>query len=348
MENKDLLAERKAKLAQLRGELYVHDRDITSAPSLTVVDEFQEDFSAADRRSGLVDGGKQGQIDEHKIFYAEKNARKKSDFEFNNLINEANRRGGKDQGSGKASEEFRNGKNSGSFADDTDNDEDSFSSRPNSKGNSSSGSEGISSSLSQQFSTDKSLNLESSITKVYQNGKYINSNEDQGYQSSASSPNENKRNRNKENRTGRSENGLLKVERGVDNLSQSLPETFLKSVKVDLSQSVNGTQDRSRSKVVYDPRIFGTAPDSSVPTIAEDDVEKDYFNKMNVFNGKDSDRKPHKEERKNSFRQFLSESFKDGTQEMKPTQVQHHYTRNIHMLTYSWVPNGYLYRKRPK
>ena len=159
---------------------------------------------------------------------------------------------------------------------------------------------------------------------VYQNGKYINSNEDQGYQSSASSPNETKRNRTKENRTGRLENGLLKVERGVDNLSQSLPETFLKSVKVDLSQSGNGTQDRSRSKVVYDPRIFGAAPDSSVPTIAEDDVEKDYFNKMNVFNGKDSDRTSHKEERKNSFRQFLSESFKDGTQQMKPTQVQHH------------------------
>ncbi|XP_023344338.1 uncharacterized protein LOC111713649 isoform X2 [Eurytemora carolleeae] len=342
MENKDLLAERKAKLAQLRGELYVHDRDITSAPSLTVVDEFQEDFSAADRRSGLVDGGKQGQIDEHKIFYAEINSRKESDFEFNNLINEANRRGGKDQGSGKASEDFRNGKNSGSFADDTDNDEDSFSSRPNSKGNSSSGSEGISSSLSQQFSTDKSLNLGSSITKVYQNGKYINSNEDQGYQSSASSPNETKRNRTKENRTGRSENGLLKVERGVDNLSQSLPETFLKSVKVDLSQSVNGTQDKSRSKVVYDPRIFGTAPDSSVPTIAEDDVEKDYFNKMNVFNGKDSDRKPHKEERKNSFRQFLSESFKDGTQEMKPTQesLQRKESRrtNLHLAP---VPEGH-------
>ena len=77
-----ILAERRAKLAQLRGELYVHDRDITSAPSLTVVDEFQEDFSSADRRSGLVDGEKPGHIDEHKIFYAERNGRKESDFEF--------------------------------------------------------------------------------------------------------------------------------------------------------------------------------------------------------------------------------------------------------------------------
>ena len=44
-----LLAERRAKLAKLRGEIFVQDRDITSAPALTLVDEFHETFGAADR-----------------------------------------------------------------------------------------------------------------------------------------------------------------------------------------------------------------------------------------------------------------------------------------------------------
>ena len=69
---KELAAERRAKLAKLRQALSLQDRDITSAPSLTKVDEFHEEFGAADKRDGgvEVDVG-HGVVDKHKIFYNE-------------------------------------------------------------------------------------------------------------------------------------------------------------------------------------------------------------------------------------------------------------------------------------
>ena len=91
-----ILAERRAKLAKLRGEHFVHDRDFTSAPSVTVVDEFEYKFGAA--KSEKIDDS----LDitagtAHKIFYAEskdrKAERKPSNLEFNSLVNEANQRG---------------------------------------------------------------------------------------------------------------------------------------------------------------------------------------------------------------------------------------------------------------
>ena len=65
---KELAAERRAKLAKLRQAQSLQDRDITSAPSLTKVDEFHEEFGAADKRdAGVeVDVG-HGVVDKHKI-----------------------------------------------------------------------------------------------------------------------------------------------------------------------------------------------------------------------------------------------------------------------------------------
>ena len=92
-----VLAERRAKLAKLRGEHFVQNRDITSAPSVTVVDEFEHKFGAADRQRHEAAKGISKNAVDHKIFYAENDKvgkeRKTSDLEFNTLVNEANRRG---------------------------------------------------------------------------------------------------------------------------------------------------------------------------------------------------------------------------------------------------------------
>ena len=159
----EILAERRAKLARLRGELSVQDRDITSAPSLTVVDEFQEEFSSADKRSGVIDKGEPQQQRNHTIFYAEQGARKESDLEFNKLVSEASRRGGK--GAEQKGNDFGSGS---TFAEDTDLDDelDGYSvSRSKSAGPVRSQTEGFPAGLSNQFEGGKSFNLGSSITK---------------------------------------------------------------------------------------------------------------------------------------------------------------------------------------
>ena len=303
--NLEILAERRAKIARLRGELSVQERDITSAPSLTVVDEFHENFSAADKRSGAIETGKDGEEGEHKIFYANgsnKKGRKVSDLEYNNLVNEARKRGGGSEGNGGGENKSSTNdfESFSTMAEDDYIDEDGEFSTVNQIGEQRD--------LFNQFQGEGNINLSSSITRVYQNGKYMSSNEDLGYQSSASSPNEAKRKPVSTISNPRLEKGLLKVEKGVDTFSQSLPETFLKSVKQDLSQSVNGGgRDKSRSKVVYDPRIFGVS--GPKPSQNEDDVEKEYFDRMNKLHGKGKD------EGRNSFRQFLDASFRDRSEQ---------------------------------
>ena len=299
--SEEILAERRAKLARLRGELSVQDRDITSAPSLTVVDEFSEHFASGDARSGLVNQAQSSQSEKHKIFYADSKPRQgKSDLEYNSLVREAGERGKPGPGFGSCS----------TFAEDTDLEEEEeaessiLSSRSKSAGPMRQMQlDGVSNQLARQFQQDHTLKLSSSITKVYENGKYITSTEDLGYQSSVSSPNESKR----MSGEGKGEAGLLKVEKGMDAFSQSLPETFLKSVKSDLSQSVSMGNGKSKSKVVYDPRIFGGEGGGkdtarSRRTGEEDEVEREYFERMNKFNGKGPE--------KSSFKQFLNDSFR--------------------------------------
>ena len=186
----DAAAERRAKLARLRGELSVQDRDITSAPSLTVVDEFQQEFSAADKRSGLVDRRAAGGSDSgrHTIFYADKKgSRKESDLDYNPLVHEATRRGGGgNRGGGGVvggggivgGGGVTNGHGGSqgwepSEFEDTDlEDEPGFSvsssrSRSAGVGARLRGSEDLMSvSLADRFREEKTLNLDSSITKV--------------------------------------------------------------------------------------------------------------------------------------------------------------------------------------
>ena len=90
-----VLAERRAKLAKLRGEHFVHDRDFTSAPSVTVVDEFENKFAAAtsQKNDDAMDITKN--VVPHKIFYSENDSMRKeikpSDLQFNSLVSEANK-----------------------------------------------------------------------------------------------------------------------------------------------------------------------------------------------------------------------------------------------------------------
>ena len=298
----DLQAERRAKLARLRGELSVQDRDITSAPSLTVVDEFSEEFSTADKCSGgPVKPGPSGAHAQHKIFYAEpgrpRREGRESDLEFNKLVNEANRRGG---GRGTSINNFGS---SSTFAEDTDLEDEALtmdSSLNSARSRSAGPARSEQRSLFNQCQADDNLKLSSSITKVYENGKYCN--EDLGYQSSVSSPDQQKRLSTTEPA------GLLKVERGVYTFSQSLPETFLKSVKTDLTQSLaHPTGGKAKSKVVYDPRIFGDGGADRRDEINDDRVEREYFERMNKMHTSGPE--------KSSFKQFLSENF-------RPNQVE--------------------------
>jgi hypothetical protein len=90
------LAERRAKLAKLRGEIFVYDRDITSAPPVTLVDEFQETFGTADQQKHAAEADSGGLLlPEHKIFFAKNDLPPPgavSDFENNALVTEASRR----------------------------------------------------------------------------------------------------------------------------------------------------------------------------------------------------------------------------------------------------------------
>ncbi len=257
-ENKghSLAAERRAKLAKLRQALSLQDRDITSAPSLTKVDEFQERYGAADKRNGLVNEP-DTPINEgtHKIFYNE------------TQVNGREERNRKYTDTGSI------------LTEDTDFEDESSPPSSPSRGTSASTLSARTAAIKSPASdsTDSSGRVGSSTVKVYQNGQYINSMEDLGYQSSISSPND-KRYSPQESK----KMSLLKVERSVDTFSQSLPETFFKTVKLDLSQSVGlpSGDAITKSKVLYDPRIFrkDCATVDQIPEldIGDDETEKEF------------------------------------------------------------------------
>ena len=46
-----VLAERRAKLAKLRSEHFVADRDVTSAPHITSVDEYEARFGSVQQKT---------------------------------------------------------------------------------------------------------------------------------------------------------------------------------------------------------------------------------------------------------------------------------------------------------
>ena len=125
-------------------------------------------------------------------------------------------------------------------------------------------------------------------SKFYLDGEYLNTIEDLGYGSGVSSPNESLKRSNEMNNakvdqsiTKNETPQLLKLEPAIDPLSVSLPETFLKSVKSDLSQSMKSTTS-TKSRVHYDPRIFSS---SEVKTEKKADPEKEYFANMSKFYG---------------------------------------------------------------
>jgi len=323
-----VLAERRAKLAKLRGEHFVHDRDITSAPSVTVVDEFRYEFAAADWQKTDITHDASNPVESHKIFYAENNKknnnnRKPSDLEFNALVNEANRRGGKHSatsrddiiqldddvdgfsiasslsgvlGGDRFEHKYEYNKNTGLSFDHKEklvtdkNYENSTEERRQRKLTRASTFAGGNDPSDEQNSSKRNQIENEKSTKIYQDGQYVLSSEDLGYQSSASSPNESKRKMsmysppNDECTDMKKSGQLLKVEKAMDPLSMSLPETFLKTVKSDLSESIKSNTS-TRSKVVYDPRMFTgqakVAPNNSL------DPEKDYFEKMNKFHRND-------------------------------------------------------------
>jgi len=294
-----VLAERRAKLAKLRGEHFVHDREITSAPSVTKVDEFEHKFGAADWQKNENSRDISDHVVDHKIFYAEakkggERERKTSDLDFNTLVTEANRRVGRS--SATVSDDLS--------LEDDETDDFSFASslssidrteKFNNKNGDSKSISRASTFAAHDYRSDKtveekrnSLDKEKS-TIHYQDGQYVPSTEDLGYQSSASSPNETKRRadiiKTQADQTFayKKQTQLLKVEKAMDPLSSSLPETYLKSVKNDLSESIRSTNS-NRSKVVYDPRMF--TGHAKVDPNSSRDPEKDYFDKMNQFHGK--------------------------------------------------------------
>jgi len=232
-------AERRAKAAKLRGDLSVQRGELTSAPPVTVVDEFYQKLSQGEQQRREASGGvRENALEEKKIFYAEKGKlerTQRSDLSHNNLLDEAKSRSqGKGGGFGKGDDEF-------------------------------------------------SLSSAVSIREVaYQDGQYVGQQqEDQGYQSSLSSPNESQM-----KRTGpgpASQKQLLTVQKATsDPFSQSLPESLLGAVKNfggDLSDSIRSNAS-TRSKVVFDPRIFKTSAPAASP-----DPEKEYFRQMNKFHG---------------------------------------------------------------
>ena len=212
-----LLAERRAKLAKLRGEIFVQDRDITSAPALTLVDEFHETFGAADQRHGLA-AGETGGLNhaEHRIFYAA-NGRPPppavSSLDTNLLVAEANKRG-----QHKISQQHTEDQQPPQVVDYIED----MSCMAMEKGN---------------------------IHPASAEGGV----EDLGYQSSLSSPSD-RRHPSTCTVISMPTQGAT---RGPDSLSQSLPEGVLKAVKTDLAQSLSAIAERAKSRGIFDPgRLF--------------------------------------------------------------------------------------------
>ena len=280
-----VLAERRAKLAKLREEHFVLDRDITSAPDITSVDEYRTKFNA-----GMKQLAQQGEttraIEEHKIFFAhgKKNVNpSQSDLDFNPLIDLARQR------------KTRSAKSDGGL----DNEDFDHLSHPSDEtlenievdlvdGN------GVKNSTN-DFDQEKLIVGREKRSKFYRDGEYISPSpsEDPGYQSAAHSPTESLK-RGKEDTVTPTQNQLLNIEPAVDPLSVSLPETFLKTVKNDLSQSIKSTIS-TKSKVHYDPRIF-----SAKKRKKSMDPEKEYFKNMSKFYGEMNTKYPEYEDAKNA------------------------------------------------
>ena len=275
-----VLAERRAKLAKLREEHFVSGGDITSAPDITSVDEYRAKFQAARKASGQSEGGRGQETEDHRIFFAHgrRNNNKQSDLTFNPLIAEAKQR----KSRGVKTETLEDGEVSlSSRSDDTLEDIEQSLAGP--------GLGKFSRELEQIVEKEKS-------SKFYRDGEYISPSpwDDPGYQSAANSPNEFlKRAKDgaeaEEWRTPKQKQ-LLNIEAAIDPLSVSLPETFLKTVKADLSQSIKSTAS-TKSKVHYDPRIF-----SAKKRKQSLDPEKEYFHNMSKFYGEMHARFPEYEE----------------------------------------------------
>ena len=257
-----VLAERRAKLAKLREEHLVLDRDITSAPDITSVDEYRARFNAARKRSGKLE--EVGRMEEHKIFFANgtKSGNKpRSDLSFNPLIDLAQQRKTR---SAKSHPQEDSEDHLSHLSDETlENIEVSLV-----DGN------GVKK-YTEESSHDKVSGGPEKRSKFYRDGEYLSSSpgEDPGYQSAGNSPSESLK-RGQEAKQSK----LLNIEPAIDPMSVSLPETFLKAVKNDLSQSIKSTTS-TKSKVHYDPRIFSGKKRKSL------DPEKEYFNNMSKFYG---------------------------------------------------------------
>ena len=282
-----LLAERRAKLAKLRGEIFVQDRDITSAPALTLVDEFHETFGAADQRHGLA-AGETGGLNhaEHRIFYAA-NGRPPppavSNLDTNLLVAEANKRG-----QHKISQQHTEDQQPPQVVDYIED----MSCMAMEKGN---------------------------IHPASAEGGV----EDLGYQSSLSSPSD-RRHPSTCTVISMPTQGAT---RGPDSLSQSLPEGVLKAVKTDLAQSLSAIAERAKSRGIFDPgRLFdngGAATAAEVTSVRNfssrkgeeeeeeregggDETEQEYFRRMTRLQGRVRDSVVS---RSQSFQHFLHQSF---------------------------------------
>ena len=284
-----VLAERRAKLAKLREEHFVSERDITSAPDITSVDEYRAKFQAARKQSGQLEGGRGQETDEHRIFFAQGRRKtnnhqpqpqpqSQSDLTFNPLIAEAKQR----RSRGVKTETLEDGEASHSYRSEAtlENIDQSLTGNGDGKFNTE---------LEQVVEKEKS-------SKFYRDGEYISPSpsDDPGYQSAANSPNEflkrAKEGKEAEERRSPKQNQLLNIEAAIDPLSVSLPETFLKTVKKDLSQSIKSTTS-TKSKVHYDPRIF-----SAKKRKQSVDPETEYFHNMSKFYGEMHARFPEYEE----------------------------------------------------
>ena len=279
-----VLAERRAKLAKLREEHFVSERDITGAPDITSVDEYRAKFQAARKQSGQLEGVRAQETEEHRIFFGPAGRRDtnrhqaQSDLTFNPLIAEAKQR--KSRGVKTETLEDSEASLSARSEDTLENIEQSLAGNGLGKFNRE---------LEQIVEKEKS-------SKFYRDGEYISPSpsDDPGYQSAAHSPNEflkrAKEGQEAGERRSPQQKQLLNIEAAIDPLSVSLPERFLKTVKNDLSQSIKSTTS-TKSKVHYDPRIF-----SAKKRKKSVDPETDYFRNMSKFYGEMHARFPEYEE----------------------------------------------------
>ncbi len=282
-----LLAERRAKLAKLREEVSVHDRDITSMPPVTLVDEFHETFGAADQRHG----GAAPTSDlaaplpaDHKIFYAKDGSKGQppaslSDLDHNALVREASQR--------------NHHKSSLTQQDDLQ--------------------------LSPPADHRGTADL---IGSAAEGGLATSLVEDLGYQSSASSPSESKGRHGCAGGGPRNrvidmdaESTKMPAAAATVNLSQSMPEGILKAVKTDLAQSLGAIAEKAKSRGIYDPiRLFEGGSSTEVTVMREeeeeggrgDKTERDYFQRMARLEGRVRESVVG---RSQSFQHFLHQSF---------------------------------------